>query len=154
MSTSRQVAALPVRRAADGRCEVMLITSRETRRWVIPKGWPWVGQSDARTASGEAWEEAGIEGVIQTESVGSFTYQKRKRLRSVEVSVDVFLLEVTREADDWPEREERQRVWFSPEQAAAIVDEPELGALILRLARAARSSSRRVQPLAQSTRAR
>jgi 8-oxo-dGTP pyrophosphatase MutT (NUDIX family) len=112
---------------------VLLVTSRETRRWIIPKGWPWPDHSDSATAIGEAWEEAGITGTADPVSIGRYSYPKRKRFRTIDVEVDVYVMEVAFEHDDWPEQDQRQRVWFSPEQAAAIVDEPGLGALILTL---------------------
>ena len=66
-----QVGALIVRRRR-GSCEVMLITSRDTGRWIVPKGWPMRGKPDDEAAAQEAFEEAGVEGEISRDPVGSF----------------------------------------------------------------------------------
>ena len=127
----RQVAALPWRRSADGGVEILLITSRETRRWVTPKGGRMSGKTDAEAAAQEALEEAGVEGVISDQPLGSFRYLKvLKRRASRWCTVDVYGLEVTAEHPDWQERAERERVWLPRDTAAQMVDEPDLQALI------------------------
>ena len=131
MNRKKQVAALPVRRGESGTIEILLVTSRETRRLVIPKGWPWPGVKDYKAAAEEAREEAGILGSTHKKPIGTYSYEKRKPNGNVPVMVKVFLLEVEQELDEWPESKERERVWCSPEKAAAAVAEPELGALIL-----------------------
>jgi 8-oxo-dGTP pyrophosphatase MutT (NUDIX family) len=126
-----QFAALPFRYSETGRVEVVLITSRETRRWVIPKGWPIKGLSPARSAAREAFEEAGLEGVVSDRSIGTFQY--RKRLRdgtSVACDVEVFPLEVTGQRESWPEQGQRDIRWFDVNEAAAAVDEPELARML------------------------
>lgn len=135
MAKSRQVAAIPVRRGGPSGLKVMLVTSRETQRWVIPKGWPWPKRSDHDAAAGEAWEEAGVRGKILSELLGTFTYDKRDGgdLRRLEVSV--FLLEVTEEADKWPEAHERRRQWFTVKEAAELVQEPGLKELLQKIKR-------------------
>jgi 8-oxo-dGTP pyrophosphatase MutT (NUDIX family) len=130
MARSRQVAALPVRCRAPHAPAVLLITSRETRRWVIPKGWPMPGRTDAEAAACEAYEEAGLRGRIDPEPVGHYTYLKRLARRSVPVSVDVYLMHVDDQAGNWPEAAERHRRWLAPQAAAALVQEPELSALL------------------------
>ena len=130
MPNSNQVAAIPVRRQDDGRLEVLLITSRETRRWIVPKGWPWPEVPDHEAAAAEAWEEAGVRGRILADKLGTFTYDKRRDGIHSAVNVAVYLLEVTEEEHVWPEMEERQRAWFSPAAAAQAVVEPELKALL------------------------
>jgi 8-oxo-dGTP pyrophosphatase MutT (NUDIX family) len=131
---AKQYAALPVRRVG-GKLEVLLVSSRETRRWVIPKGWPMAGRSEADSAAQEAFEEAGVEGTIAAKPIGSFAYGKRKKSgATVPLTVDVFRLDVRREHDAWPEANERTRKWMTPEQAADAVAEPELSALLLKLA--------------------
>ena len=125
-----QVAALPYRRDGEGRISVMLVTSRETRRWVIPKGWTMAGRRKRDAAAREAFEEAGIEGRIGTKAVGSFTYFKRRAGHFELVFVKVYPLEVARELDQWPEKGQRERGWFSPEDAASLVMEPGLAALL------------------------
>ena len=111
--------------------EVLLITSRETRRWVVPKGWPMKKKTPSEAAAQEAWEEAGVRGRIEAQALGSFHYLKRlKRDRTQLCVVDVYPLAVEQELSDWPESHERERVWLTPAEAASRVDEPELAALI------------------------
>ena len=124
---------MPVRRASGGAMEVLLVTSRETRRWVIPKGWPWPELADCDSAAEEAREEAGVLGSVETTGYGKYVYSKRHVAGTTEIAVDVFLLWVAEELDDWPERAERNRIWFSPVEAAAAVEEPQLRALLLSL---------------------
>jgi 8-oxo-dGTP pyrophosphatase MutT (NUDIX family) len=132
--TGRQLAALPYRWTAAG-LEVALVTSRETGRWVIPKGWPMVGLTRWEAAAQEAREEAGRVGEIEQTPVGAYEYLKRRPTRGdILCQVDVFPLQVAREEADWPERPQRQRRWFAPAEAADAVDEPELKALIRRFA--------------------
>ncbi len=124
-----QVAALPYRRA--GRLEVLLITSRETRRWVIPKGWPMKGRTPAEAAAQEALEEAGVRGEMMDASIGTYRYLKYiKTGASVLCEVEVFPLQVAGQLDTWREQDQRNQRWFAAEEAATSVDEPELGELI------------------------
>lgn len=126
----QQYAALPFRRAAG--LEVLLITSRETRRWVVPKGWPMKGRRPPGTAAREALQEAGVVGLISKTSIGSFTYIKRGLGgQSWPCRVDVFPLQVRAERTEWRERAQRTRQWFSFIEAATAVTEPELKTLIL-----------------------
>lgn len=127
-----QVAALPFRLEV-GILEILLITSRETGRWVIPKGWPMKGLSDRDAAAREAEEEAGVVGKIRKKPIGSYTYWKRRTDRFDLVQVEVFPLKVERHLANWRERGQRRLAWFSPEHAAGLVDEPGLGDLIRRL---------------------
>ena len=136
MQSKKQVGALPVRRTRSGALRVLLVTSRETRRLVIPKGWPWRGVKDYKAAAEEAREEAGILGKTRKKAIGSYSYQKRRPSGDVPVRVKVFLLEVEVELDEWPERGQRERIWCTPKKAAASVAEPELSELILSLAEA------------------
>jgi 8-oxo-dGTP pyrophosphatase MutT (NUDIX family) len=126
-----QAAALPWRRREDGGLEVLLITSRETRRWVIPKGWPIKGLSSAGTAAREALEEAGVKGETVKKKIGVYHYDKRLRsgrLQHVRVSVYALKVEVEREA--WREAAEREKLWTTPAAAADLVQEPELAQLL------------------------
>ena len=104
-SERSQVAALPWRRGPNG-VEILLITSRETRRWVTPNGGRMTGKTDAEAAAQEALEEAGIEGVVSERPLGSFRYLKvLKRRASRWCTVDLYELEVMVEHPDWQERE-------------------------------------------------
>lgn len=106
---------------------VCLITSSSGRRWVIPKGMIDPGHTPCQAAEIEAWEEAGVEGQIVPEAVGSFTYHKHDQ----DFLVAVFRLEVIDIHDDWPERMTRQREWLWPELAAERVHEAGLRELLL-----------------------
>ncbi|MFG1268794.1 NUDIX hydrolase [Xanthobacter sp. DSM 14520] len=125
-----QYAALPYRVRRDGEVQIRLITSRETRRWVIPKGWPMKGLSPPKAAAREAYEEAGLVGVISREPLGMYTYEKRLGTRSVLCDVLVFPLKVKRLLEKWPERFQRYGFWFSIDSAAAAVQEEDLSELI------------------------
>jgi len=122
-----QFAALPWRRNADGEVEVLLITSRETRRWVIPKGWPIKGMKSAKSAAREAFEEAGVAGKIGKTRIGGYAYDKRlKNGRLQHVRVASFALNVESEAEVYPELGQREKRWLPLADAAALVAEPEL----------------------------
>jgi 8-oxo-dGTP pyrophosphatase MutT (NUDIX family) len=131
---STQVAALCWRKHRD-RIEVLLITSRDTGRWVLPKGWAMQGRAGHEAAAIEAWEEAGVEGKVSPETLGFFGYDK---IISPEQAhpcmVSVYPLRVASLARNFPERKERRRKWFSAEKAARKVVEPELRSLLVRLA--------------------
>jgi 8-oxo-dGTP pyrophosphatase MutT (NUDIX family) len=125
-----QYAALPWRQAGR-RIEILLVTSRETRRWVIPKGWPMKGRAPHEAAAIEALEEAGISGEIDPTAVGSFSYLKRlKGDDAIPSQVIVFPLEVASQLDHWKEKDQRQSRWFAYPRAAALVAEPALKRLI------------------------
>ncbi|AUH65335.1 NUDIX hydrolase [Paracoccus zhejiangensis] len=130
-----QVGAI-CRKAETG--EMLLITSRDTGRWVIPKGWPMEGRSLAHAALQEAWEEAGVRGKVGMTELGRFRYDKRQdKGFAVPVEVALYPVEVLELADDYPEYEERHREWFAPGQAAELVNEAGLKQILQGLARAA-----------------
>jgi 8-oxo-dGTP pyrophosphatase MutT (NUDIX family) len=127
----RQVASLPLRRSEDGKIEVLLVTSRETRRWIIPKGWPMKGKKQHEAAAIEAEEEAGVIGNTSKKAVGYYFYGKRRAGGQVELCrVSVYLLTAVRELDSWPEKNQRDSRWVSTEIAAEMVQEFELAELI------------------------
>jgi 8-oxo-dGTP pyrophosphatase MutT (NUDIX family) len=117
----RQAAALPLRRG-----RVCLITSRSGRRWIIPKGWIEPGQTAGEAALLEAWEEAGLSGALDREPIGSYLYEKEGQ----RYHVIVFVLRVTSVAQDWPERNLRQRSWVSPTGFFERIDEPDLAEMV------------------------
>jgi 8-oxo-dGTP pyrophosphatase MutT (NUDIX family) len=131
-----QYGALPYRlRTGSRRPQFMLITSRETQRWVIPKGWPKKGTSPRHSAAREAFEEAGVVGAVAKRAAGSFSYEKRmKNGRVVVCEVRVFPLQVRRQNKQWPEKQERVVKWLSASQAADKVKDPILSDIIRRLA--------------------
>jgi 8-oxo-dGTP pyrophosphatase MutT (NUDIX family) len=129
----RQFAALPYR--GDAAIEVLLVTSRDTGRWVLPKGWPMPGKSGWAAAAQEAREEAGVIGEISKASLGSYAYVKYLRSgRGLACKVKVFPLRATGQLDDWRERGQRSTQWFAWEEAAGAVHELRLARLIRRFA--------------------
>jgi 8-oxo-dGTP pyrophosphatase MutT (NUDIX family) len=129
-----QYAALPYRLRADGAVEILLVTSRETERWVIPKGWPMKGRQPHVSAAREALEEAGLVGRTDKEPIGSYRYNKRlKDGAEVPCTVEVFPMEVRLQKKKWPEKGQRTLRWFPPEEAAEAVDEAGLSQAIRNL---------------------
>lgn len=125
-----QVAALPWRQGEKG-LEVMLITSRETRRWVIPKGGLMTGKTEAEAAAQEAYEEAGVQGDLTSRPIGHFRYDKRLKSGQMQPTrVAVYPLEVFIQLGSYPEVGQRDLRWMSPEEAAASVHEADLAKLI------------------------
>ena len=90
MTDRRQVAALPLRQAKDGTLEILLVTSRDTGRWIIPKGWPSKRLKDCKVAAREARQEAGVKGKIRREATGSYWYVKRELDGEDPIEVRVF----------------------------------------------------------------
>jgi 8-oxo-dGTP pyrophosphatase MutT (NUDIX family) len=113
----RQAAAIPIR---GGR--ICLVTSSSGKRWVIPKGNFEPGKTACEIALQEAWEEAGLTGVLQREPVGSYLYQKYGSTHHVLV----FVLHVSEEGERWPEEGVRRRHWYRPSEALARLDDPGL----------------------------
>jgi 8-oxo-dGTP pyrophosphatase MutT (NUDIX family) len=126
-----QFAALPLQITPDG-LRVLLLTSRETRRWIISKGWPIRGMKPREVAAREAFEEAGLVGRIAGKrSIGSYHYSKQfKEHRDLLCRVKVFLLSVEHQVDEWPEREQREWCWVEPTEAAQMVEEGGLAEII------------------------
>lgn len=126
-----QYAALPYRRKGKSPTEVLLVTSRETGRWIIPKGWPLKGKSPHKAAAREAREEAGVVGKINRRSIGSFSYEKRLKGGKVVVcEVQVFVLKVKRQHATFLEKGERKVRWLSRTKAAKTVGDRVLGTII------------------------
>ena len=130
MNARRQVAALPLRLAKNGAIEILLVTSRDTGRWIIPKGWTSKRINDCKAAAREAKEEAGVKGKILREAIGTYRYIKRELGNGAIIEVRVFLLKVSKRCKRWPEKRERQRAWFDLEAAVSKVSDPELSTLI------------------------
>lgn len=127
-----QFAALPWRMHGQT-LQILLITSRRTHRWIIPKGWPMTKCRPATTAAREAAEEAGVSGEMGRRAIGHFRYQKLLRDGDeLSCRVEVFPLKVTHERQDWDEMNVRQRKWFTAREAVAMVMEAELKAVIRR----------------------
>lgn len=126
----RQVAALPYRKTADGRLQILLITSRETKRFIIPKGWPMADLEDWQAAEIETREESGAVGEAERKRFGVYTYWKRVKGAFVPIEVDVYPLEVVGDLPRWKESRQRRRGWIGWEQATLLIDEPHLISVI------------------------
>jgi 8-oxo-dGTP pyrophosphatase MutT (NUDIX family) len=126
-----QVAALPWR-MNEGNVEILLITSRDTGRWVLPKGWPEAREPLSEAAAREAGEEAGIGGRISHIEAGRYFYAKMLSSgEEVPCEVLVFPLRVDHVADKWKEWRQRERKWVAPEEASRMVNEPDLSQIIV-----------------------
>lgn len=119
-----QVAALCYRKT-DGGKEVLLITSRGSGRWILPKGWPMEGHTASEAAGLEAWEEAGVKPAkVKSQALGSFEYIKDRDTGLPQVcDTHVYPVKVDAVAKDFPEAGEREMRWLSPKAAAELVEE-------------------------------
>ena len=127
---SLQVGALCYRRSGKG-LRILLITSRDTGRWMIPKGWPMRNRSEAQAAAREAYEEAGLRGEVGEHSIGFYTYVKRlKDGAGLPCVVRLYAIEGREMLRKYPESGQRRVKWFSPGRAARKVTEPELALCI------------------------
>ncbi|AZV79169.1 NUDIX domain-containing protein [Parasedimentitalea marina] len=129
-----QVAALCYRKTENG-TDVLMITSRGSGRWILPKGWPISGKDGAETALQEAWEEAGVKTAkIQGEPIGHYEYLKNLgRGRAEMVQTLVYIAQVSKLSKSYPERNQRKRQWVPADEAANLVHEPKLRALLRQL---------------------
>lgn len=126
-----QYAALCYRRTKKGELEILLMTSRDTGRWVIPKGWPMGNKPSHQVAEIEAKEEAGLKGIVEHDALGTFSYGKGMPEGVVlPCEVQVHAMEVTGSVKDYKEKGERKLEWVSPAEAASRVAEPGLKKLI------------------------
>lgn len=130
-----------------GRVRLLLVTTRDSARWIIPKGWPMPGIDDATAAAVEAEEEAGVAGTIGNRKIGSFRYEKVLASgATVKCRVHVYPLEVTGRSPSWKEAGERRRRWCSPRKAVSLLDNPDLASLVRSFARAQRRIRTAAQP--------
>lgn len=112
--------------------EILLITSRGSGRWIVPKGWPMHGRTPAQSAALEAWEEAGVKGNVDGRCLGIYSYNKEEEVGGVDFPCValVFAIEVKEIAKAYPEAGQRERKWVSRKKAAKLVDEPELARIL------------------------
>ena len=115
----KQFAALPYR-MRDTALEFLLITTRKKRRWSVPKGWPMKRSAPHQTAAIEAYEEAGVYGRIGKLQIGQFKKRQFKKKRPVLCDVQIFPLEVKGQQGNWPEKNERTRIWVAAREAAKL----------------------------------
>lgn len=126
----QQVAALPFRISRAGTIEVLIVTSRDTGRFIIPKGWKKKGHKKPDAAAIEAYEETGVIGKVQRKPLGCYDYWKRGDSEFERLQVFVYPLLVIEQRREWPEKGQRKMAWLSVEDAALLVDEPQLASLI------------------------
>ncbi|WP_018445488.1 NUDIX hydrolase [Rhizobium gallicum] len=132
--SAQQYGALCFRKTPDSTVEVLLITTRDTGRWTIPKGWPIKGLAPHEVAEREAWEEAGVKGRVKKRVFGHFVYIKAlDDGRKIPAFVEVHLLYARSSKKRFPECKERKLTWLRPADAAALVNEPELQGLFRRM---------------------
>ncbi|WP_324753596.1 NUDIX hydrolase [Roseovarius sp. Pro17] len=118
-------------RIVRGKPEVLLVTSRRTKRWIVPKGWPMDGKTPAESAEIEAWEEAGVRGRMYDRCLGLYSYRKAMEGEDdLPCVIMVYAMKVRELASEYPEAQERKRKWLRPKKAAALVDEPDLAHMI------------------------
>ena len=125
-----QVGVIPIRGVEPDLRTVLLITSRETRRWIVPKGWPMSGRPDHRAAATEAREEAGVIGRVHRWPVGHYDYVKMRPGRTDVLRVVLYVLEVERQLERWKEQGQREVRWFPVPEAVEAVAQPQLAAVI------------------------
>ena len=135
-TVAKQIAALPLRCDNNGKLRVLMVTSRDRGRWVMPKGWTIDGKKPWQAAKIEALEEAGAVGFISDHPIGTYHYDKRlPKERAIRCRVTVYPMLVEKLKRRWKERNERKRHWFSLSKAAKLVEEPELSELLNELAK-------------------
>ena len=126
-----QIAALPLQWDKDGKLRVLMVTSRGTGRWIVPKGWEMDNTKPWKAASIEAMEEAGIKGRISRDVIGTYKYDKVLDDGSKKPClVRVYPMIVEKMKRDWKERKQRRRKWFSPKAASRRVNEKQLAKLL------------------------
>jgi 8-oxo-dGTP pyrophosphatase MutT (NUDIX family) len=126
-----QYGALPYRFTQAAALEVLVVTTRQAKRWIIPKGWPIKRRTPAGSAAREAFEEAGVRGKIGAKSIGRFRYTKPSgNGAEPDYDVKVFPLLVKKQAVSWPESKQRVVRWVDPETAVSLIGEPELKVLV------------------------
>lgn len=139
MKTKKQFAALPFV-VIGNQVEILLITSRDSKRWIIPKGWPKKGMPSHKLAALEAFEEAGIAGRVGKVPIGAYSYVKVLENRTkAHVKVNVYTLRTERHYLDWPERGQRDMRWMSVMEAIGLLQEHELKEMLRRFRPALRS---------------
>lgn len=141
-----QYGALPYRFSPTAALEFLLVTTRQTKRWIIPKGWPIKGLKPPKSAAREAFEEAGVRGKVGQKAIGVFTYDKALDEKGMFVTceVKVFPLLAKAQSEAWPESQQRVAQWADPTRAAALVKEPELKTILLAFAKRAALAASKV----------
>jgi 8-oxo-dGTP pyrophosphatase MutT (NUDIX family) len=123
--------------------EILIVTTRQTRRWIVPKGWPIKRLTPAKSAAREAFEEAGVRGKIGARPIGAFRYKKTADANGADADceVKVFPLLVRRQSATWPEFGQRVVQWVDPEKAISLIRQPELKSMVAKFAKRAAASA-------------
>ena len=135
-----QYGALPYRITKASGLEILLVTTRQSKRWIIPKGWPIKGLSGRGSAAREAYEEAGVRGIVGRKPIGTYVYGKQfdDVMVTVPCEVRVYALRVRRRERAWPESHQREVRWYQPDEAIAAIEETELRLLVTAVVKALR----------------
>ena len=143
-----QYGALPYRFTPFAALEILVLTTRQTQRWIVPKGWPIRGLKPEKSAAQEAYEEAGVRGRVSAKPIGTFSYRKLLDESGAEATceVTIFPLLVKRQSPSWPESAQRIVQWVDPAKAIALIKEPELKALVVAFARRAAVAAAKTSP--------
>jgi 8-oxo-dGTP pyrophosphatase MutT (NUDIX family) len=129
-----QYGALPYRFTQIAALEILVVTTRQSRRWIVPKGWPIKRLTPSKSAAREAFEEAGVRGKIGARPIGNFRY---KNGAEADYEVKIFPLLVRRQSATWPEHGQRVVQWVAPDKAISLIREPELKSLVAAFAKRA-----------------
>jgi 8-oxo-dGTP pyrophosphatase MutT (NUDIX family) len=133
-----QYGALPYRFTPTAALEILIVTTRQSRRWIVPKGWPIKRLTPSKSAAREAFEEAGVRGKIGVRAIGNFRYKKTgQNGADPDYEVKIFPLLVRRQSATWPEHGQRVVQWVDPEKAIALIREPEKKAIVAKFAKRA-----------------
>ena len=133
-----QYGALPYRFTPMAALEILIVTTRQSRRWIVPKGWPIKRLTPSKSAAREAFEEAGVRGKIGVRAIGNFRYKKTgQNGADPDYEVKIFPLLVRRQSATWPEPGQRVVQWVDPEKAISLIREPEMKAIVAKFAKRA-----------------
>jgi 8-oxo-dGTP pyrophosphatase MutT (NUDIX family) len=141
-----QYGALPYRFTSMAALEILVVTTRQSRRWIVPKGWPIKRLTPSKSAAREAFEEAGVRGKIGARPIGNFSYKKStgQADNDPNYEVKIFPLLVRRQSATWPEHGQRVVQWVDPEKAIALIREPELKAIVAKFAKRASAAANKL----------
>lgn len=128
----RQIGAIPYTIVGGKACYLM-VTSRRTGRWIFPKGSVISGMTPWDSAAQEAFEEAGVRGVVETEPLGSYSTLKIREMRRRRLAVDLYPLRITDQLQEWPEAHQRHRHWVLLPEARRLLSDPQLVEIVERL---------------------
>ena len=130
-SARTQFAALCWRKRR-GKVQILLVTSRRRKRWIVPKGWPMDGKTPAQCAAIEAWEEAGVVGTASDTCIGVYSYARtREEEEDFPCLAMLYPIKVKSLKKKFPEVKDRRRKWVSRKKAAKMVPHKELAKLIV-----------------------